>query len=201
MDETDAAERTKDDAEDREEKLRWAKLRMLDAKIVEQTLCPDETRAVTAHLLLNYRSVVSLLTENQLFRLIAETPISILPAADQKIGQILPDDLLYKRNTKADFATLIITGKVTVESGVDCFRTDVSSWALLGRGALVDSNYSPDFTAFVSSGPCRCILIKRARYAAAVDASAMERRAKKQADSEPEVTAPTETTALLPKIV
>jgi hypothetical protein len=200
VDETDTAEKAKDGYEDREEKLRWARLRLLDAKIVENNLSPDETRAVVAHLSLNYPEVVSLLTENQLHRLIAETHVSVLPAAQQKLGQSLPDLLLYQKNAKADFAALILSGKLTVESGSDNFRTDVSNWALLGRGALTDSNYAPDFSAFVSVGPCRCIFLKRDRFAAAVEASASERRVSQSQSGDFSAREHvTETTALLEK--
>jgi hypothetical protein len=176
VDETDVPERTKDAAEDREEAFRWARLRMLDSKIVDQNLSYDEARAVTAHLWLNYPQAVSLLTEHQLHRLIAETPVVILPTAAHDIGQSLPTDLLYERGVVADFATLMLTGKVTVVAGADNFRSDVSNWSLLGRNALLDANYQPDFSAYVSSGPCRCIFIKRAKFVAAVDASVLERR-------------------------
>ena len=200
VDETDAAEKTKGGYEDREEKLRWARLRLLDAKIVEQNLSPDETHAVAAHLSLNHPTVVSLLTENQLYKLIAETPVTVLPVAQQKVGQSLPVDLLYQKGAKTDFATLILAGRVTVDSGADHFHTTVSNWSLLGRGALTDTNYTPDFSAFVSAGPCRCILLKRAKFAAAVDASTLERQAKKR-DNQSSDKSATETTSLLGNIV
>lgn len=161
---------------DRGETFRWASLRLLDTKIVDQTLTFDEARAVTAHLLKNYSSAVELLTEHQLHKLVAETPVTVLPTAEQEVGQILPSDLMYEKDVPSDLCTLIVTGKVTVLAGADNFRSDVSSWCLLGAGALSDSNYTPDFSAFVSSGPCRCIRISRSRFAAAVDASATERR-------------------------
>lgn len=176
MDETDNSQKM-DAAEDREESFRWARLRLLNSKIVDQNLSYEEARAVTAHLLHNYPKTVSLLTENQLSRLIAETPVKVLPTAVLDITQVMPKDLLYEKNVFCDFATLILTGKVTVVAGADDFRTDCSNWALLGRNALVDPSYRPDFSAYVSSGPCRCIFIKRARFSAAVDASVLERRA------------------------
>lgn len=160
---------------DRADAFEFARLRLLDRKIVDEKLSLDETRAVTAHLWKNFPQVVSLLTEHQLHRLVADTTVSVLPTAEQEVGESIPSDLLYEKDVATDFCTLILAGKVTVLVGADLFRSDVSSWALLASGALEDSNYAPDFTAFVSSGPCRCIRISRARYTAALDASALER--------------------------
>jgi hypothetical protein len=150
-------------------------LRLLDSKITDQTLSFEEARAVAAHLSINFPHVVSALTEHQLHRLVLETPITILPTAVRDSGRALPVELLYERNVSADFATLVLTGKVSIVAGADGFRTDVSSWAFLGQNALLDETYKPDFSAFVSRGPCRCIVIKRARFSAAIDASALER--------------------------
>jgi len=176
VDETDAfLDGTHSVKLDRVDAFKFARLRLLDRKIVDEKLSLDETKAVTAHLWKNYSQVVSLLTENQLHRLIAETTVSVLPTAEQEVGQSVPSDLMYEKGTATDFCTLILAGKVTVLVGADQFRSDISSWALLAAGALDVPDYVPDFTAFVSSGPCRCIKISRARYTAAVDASAFER--------------------------
>lgn len=161
---------------DRDKTFKWASLRLLDSKIVDETLSFEETQAVTAHLLRNYHDVVSLLTEAQLEHLIATTPVSVLPTATQEVGKAVPDDLMYEKNKPNDVCTLILSGKVKVLAGADNFRTDVSSWAVLASKALVDQNYKPDFTAFVSSGPCRCLRLTRARFWAAVDSSALERQ-------------------------
>jgi hypothetical protein len=62
LDETDAfVDGTHQTKVDRAETFKWARLRLLDSKIVDATLSFDETRAVTAHLLKNYPDVVSLL--------------------------------------------------------------------------------------------------------------------------------------------
>jgi metal transporter CNNM len=162
---------------DRAETFEWARLRFLDSKIVDQRLSHEETIAVTAHLSKNYPGVVSLVTERQLHRLIADTPVSMLPASSVEYGERLPKSLLYQKGSPSDICTLILAGKVTVLAGTDDFRSDVSSWTLLGARCLSDSTYVPDFSAFVVSGPCRCLLISRARFAAAVDHSTAERLA------------------------
>jgi hypothetical protein len=150
---------------------------MLDSKIVDETLSFDEARAMAAHLSKNYTHLVELISDHQLNKLLSETPVSTLPTADKKAGQLLPDALIYEKGKCTDVCTLIMSGKVTVVAGDDNFRSDVSSWSLLGVGALEDSSYAPDFSAYVSNGPCRCLRLSRSRFSAAVDASALERHA------------------------
>lgn len=176
VDETDAfLDGTHSVKLDRADAFEFARLRLLHNKIVDETLSLDETRAVTAHLTKNFPNVVSMLTESQLFRLVAETPVSDLPTAQHQIGQDLPSDLLYEKGVENDTCTLILSGKVTVLVGLDGFRSDVSSWSLLASKALEDPHYTPDFTAFVSSGPCRCIRITHSRFLAAKDTSAVQK--------------------------
>jgi hypothetical protein len=183
---------------DRADALKFASLRLLDSKMVDERLTIDETRAVTAHLMKNYTSVVALLTEKQLHRLVAETPVSVLPTATEEVGQSLPSDLLYAKGVPDEVCTLILAGKVTVLVGADEFRSDVSAWSLLAAGALDNPDYTPDFSAFVSSGPCRCIRLTRSRFASAVDASALERTQSQQGYTEPATASKSDEPPILP---
>jgi hypothetical protein len=126
---------------------------------------------------MNYSSAVALLTDKQLTRLVANTPVSKLETAKHELGRELPDDLLYKKGTPSDVCTLILGGKVTVLVGAENFRSDLSSWAVMGISVFEQSEFCPDFTAFVSDGPCRCLRLTRAAFVAAVDASAVEKTA------------------------
>jgi hypothetical protein len=108
--------------------------------------------------------------------LVSDTPISVFPTAQQEFGINVPkEDLIYVKDEPIDVCTLIISGKVSVLVGVDQFRSDVSSWTLLAAGALESADYAPDFSAFVSTGPCRCIRISRSRFISALDTTAIER--------------------------
>ena len=160
----------------RAEVFDWGRLGLLDTKIVETTLSYEETRALTAHLRANYPKAVALLTDRQLHKLVGETPIRELQAAAQDVGTDIPQDLMYKKGRKADVCTIVLSGKVTVLAGSDEFRSDVSSWTVLAASALKESSYIPDFTAFVSVGPCRCLQISNKMFALAVDSSVIERR-------------------------
>jgi len=177
VDETDAfVDGTQSQRVDRTETFEWARLRLLDAKIVDERLSRDETLAVTAHLRKNYSDVVSLLSERQLEKFVVETKVSKLETGEQAVGEKLPKDLLYENGVKSDHATLLLSGKVTILAGNDEFRTDVSSWCLLAPTALSVSTFAPDFTAFVAGGQCRCLQFSRSRFAAAVDASVLEKQ-------------------------
>lgn len=177
VDETDAfVDQTHSTRVTRAEDFDWGRLGLLDTKIVETTLSFEETRALTAHLRANYTNAVSLLTDRQLHRLIGDTPITELPETQQDIGTEEPEDLMYQRGLASGVCTIVLSGKVTVLAGIDKFRSDVSSWTVLGALALKELTYTPDFSAFVSVGPCRCLQISNKRFAAAVDASVAERR-------------------------
>lgn len=157
-----------------EQGLDIAKFQLLNRNEGGAKLSHKEVGAIMAHLQLNYPKAVSILTDNQLERLIAETPISILPTATRELGRELPTDLLYEIGSPNDVCTLVLSGKVTVITGDDKIRTEVSPWTLLGISALQDPEYKADFTAFVSSGPCRCLRFTGQQNAHAVDVSASE---------------------------
>mmetsp|Transcript_17743 Transcript_17743/g.25045 ORF Transcript_17743/g.25045 Transcript_17743/m.25045 type:complete len:835 (-) Transcript_17743:264-2768(-) len=159
---------------DRVNDFDWARLRLLDAKIVDESLSEEEVRAIAAHLRTNHAEPFTIVSDKQLKRMIAATCVTEYPTATKEIGQILPESLIYKKKTPNDVCTLILSGKMTVLAGSENFRSDISSWSVLASKALIDSKYIPDFSAYVSSGPCRCLCLKREIFAAAVDASALE---------------------------
>lgn len=176
VDETDEyVDSTRSVKVDRAETFEWARLRLLDTKIVDELLSPEEVKAVVAHLRMNYSSTVKLLTDIQLFRLISTTPVAYLETAKHELGKALPEQLLYKKGEPSDTCTLILSGKITILVGAEEFRSDLSSWSVLGKSALDQAEFCPDFTAFVSDGPCRCLRVTHSAFVAAVDASAVER--------------------------
>eukprot|EP00566_Odontella_aurita_P002749 CAMPEP_0113541842 /NCGR_PEP_ID=MMETSP0015_2-20120614/9269_1 /TAXON_ID=2838 /ORGANISM="Odontella" /LENGTH=938 /DNA_ID=CAMNT_0000441819 /DNA_START=97 /DNA_END=2914 /DNA_ORIENTATION=- /assembly_acc=CAM_ASM_000160 len=175
VDETDAfVDQLHSTKVDREADFDWARLRLLDSKIVDETLSDEEVMAVTAHLRANHGQAVELLSKRQLTRMIAETPVTELAEAEMEVGMDLPDDILYKKGAPSDVCTLILGGRVTVLAGSDNFKSDVSSWAVLASNALANPTYIPDFSAYVSE-KCRCLRLTRARFIAALDASTAEK--------------------------
>ena len=165
----------------------WARLRLFDSKIVEETLSEDEVLAVVAHLRGNYKEHFSEVSDKQLNRMIASIPVTELPEEEREVGELLPKKLLYEKNTQCSACTLILNGKVVVLAGKDNFRSDVSSWSLLAVGALSDEAFAPDFSAYVSGGPCRCLSINRAMFSAAVDRSKLETLPKPDSPQRPTI--------------
>jgi len=177
VDETDAfVDNNQSIKVERGETFEWARLRLLDSKIVDEMLSSSEISAITAHLKTNHAKSFKLLTDSQLTRLISSTPVITLPTATQDVDKDLPNELLYEKNVKSDTFTLILSGKVTIFVGSENFRSDVSSWSVLGSKALADTQWAPDYSGFVSDGPCRCIQINRDTFIEASDASVFERR-------------------------
>lgn len=171
-----------------------ARLRLLDERLVDEHLSPDEVRAVAAHLKTNYSKAMELISDKQLKAFLASAPVTEMSPAktccvseeddDDECNWVPTDhsELLYERGVPADFCTVVLTGKLTVMSGADKFRSDVSNWGVLGTKALTDPSYVPDFSAWVvptstESGGCRCIKLNRNSFFNAVDNTALEKAA------------------------
>mmetsp|Transcript_5840 Transcript_5840/g.10011 ORF Transcript_5840/g.10011 Transcript_5840/m.10011 type:complete len:901 (-) Transcript_5840:131-2833(-) len=166
-----------------------ARLRLLDQRLVDEHLSPDEVRAVAAHLKTNYSRAVELISDKQLKEVLSSVPVTeISPAstcatADDGDDNGVPTDsseLIYERGVPAEFCTVVLAGKIMVMSGADKFRSDVSNWGVLASRALTDPSYVPDFSAWVvpnqnSSGGCRCVKLDRQSYFGAVDNTALEK--------------------------
>jgi hypothetical protein len=168
-----------------------ARLRLLDERLVDEHLSPDEVRAVAAHLKTNYSKAMELISDKQLKAFLASVPVTEMSPAKTCVSEECGDDecnwvptdhseLLYERGVAADFCTVVLTGKLTVMSGADKFRSDVSNWGVLGTKALTDPSYVPDFSAWVvptshESSGCRCIKLDRSSFFHAMDNTALEK--------------------------
>ena len=88
----------------------------------------------------------------------------------QDLNKELPNELLYEKGTPSDTFTLVLSGRITILVGSENFKTDLSSWSVLGASALQTKDWIPDYSAFVSDGPCRCIRIGRDSFIESSDA-------------------------------
>ena len=154
----------------------WARLRLLDSKITDKMLSPDEVKAVCAHLRTNHATSVSALSDVQLKTFIASQKVHDFKEAEQEVNEELPSDLMYKKGEMTNFCTLILSGKVTVLAGVDGFRSDAGAWTVLGSQALTSDIYTPDFSAYVADGPCRCLRLSREAFDVAKKLNASKER-------------------------
>ena len=194
VDETDGFVDSKHNIKvERGETFEWARLRLLDTKIVDEMLSASEISAITAHLKTNHAESFKMLTDSQLKRLVSSTPVTTIPTATHDLDKKLPNELLYEKNVSSDKFTLILSGKVTIVVGSENFRSDIAAWSVLGVNALEDNQWAPDYSAFVSDGPCRCIQIHRDAFVEASDASVFERRL---SETNPSKSAPSSDIAL-----
>jgi metal transporter CNNM len=179
-----------------------SRLRLLDERLVDEHLRPDEVRAVAAHLKTNYSKAVELISNKQLQSLLSSIPITeVQPASscttsgDGDDSSGVPTDsaeLIYERGVPANFCTVVLSGKIMVMAGSDKFRSDVSNWGVLASRALTDPAYVPDFSAWVlpnqnGVGGCRCVKLDRKAFYNAVDNSAVERTVRNVEGASPAV--------------
>ena len=127
---------------------------------------------MVAYLRAHYNDLLSLLTDRMLEEMVASTIVTEIVSSDDENDV---SAIIYQKGVSSDTCTLILSGKVTALVGKDDFRSEMGPWSVLATQALTNLDYVPDFSAFVSSGSCRCLRITRHVFAAAKDASARER--------------------------
>lgn len=76
-------------------------------------------------------------------------------------------DWLYKCGIESDRCTLVLQGRLGVRVGADGFRSEAGAFTILGRGALREQPFVPDFSAFVGTVKGRFLSISKAGYQAA----------------------------------
>lgn len=127
---------------------------MLDSKRVGTTLTEAERKAVLAFLRAHYNDVLSQLSDSNLEEMIAITEVSEIDGGNL-------ETMVYQKGLRSDLCTVVLSGKLTVVAGKDEFRSEIGPWSVLAIRALLDTNYTPDFSAYVSSRSCRCLRIHR----------------------------------------
>ena len=142
-------------------KFDFTKLRRLDSAVVDATLTEAEVKAIAQHLGTELKqpadALMALVRRASVVDHERRTPENELDAGRPPE----PSDVVYERGFPANFATLVLSGKLSVKAGVDGFRAEAGPWTLLGAGALRDENFVPDFSAHVAT----CVEIKILRRA------------------------------------
>ena len=135
-------------------KFDFTKLRRLDSAVVDATLTEAEVKAIAQHLATHGGGVkqpadalMALVRRASVVDHERRTPENELDAGRPPE----PSDVVYERGFPANFATLVLSGKLSVKAGVDGFRAEAGPWTLLGAGALRDENFVPDFSAHVAT--------------------------------------------------
>lgn len=158
----------------------FTKLRRLDAEFVTERLSPEEIQAVTAHLMTNVAqlregmSPARTLKKDEMETLVRRSRVVDMKrntkGRDLPLEKVHSKDFLYVHAESQTFATLVLSGKLTVLAGNDRFRSEAGPWTVLGADALVadEDSFLPDFSAFISTATVRCLFIARADYARAI---------------------------------
>jgi metal transporter CNNM len=162
---------------DRESGFDWARLRVLDSRIVNKSLSENEVIAVATHMRHNYGITVEKINDKQLNQMIAKTGVTELEEVEKEAGEVLPPSskLLYEKGVQSNVCTLVLQGKITVLAGDDNFRSESEPWSILATGALLSDIYAPDFSAYVSSGPFTCLRFEKDIFDAACDKTSLEK--------------------------
>ena len=150
------------DATRRSPRADFTKLRRLDSAVVDATLTEAEVKAIAQHLGGELKQPADALTA-----LVRRASVvdheRRTPEAELDAGRPPePSDVVYERGFPANFATLVLSGKLSVKAGVDGFRAEAGPWTLLGAGALRDENFIPDFSAHVATDSVRCVYLSHA---------------------------------------
>lgn len=74
------------------------------------------------------------------------------------------DEPLYQRGTPSPYFTLVLQGKVDIQSGTEGFRSEGGPFTYMGLNALKTDNFVPDFTARVLVANVQVLRIKRKQY-------------------------------------
>jgi hypothetical protein len=182
--------------------LDWEKLQSLDIvrnNPKKKTLQLSERKAVVAYLRAHYYTdIVSVLSDRTLEWLIATTEVREFHSGTNSVtttnsmlnnvvhksyteGTTLRSSTtIYQEGISSNICTLVLSGSLSVVVGKDDqFQTDMGPWSLLALEALHDTDYTPDFTAFVPSSntaltSTRLLCIDRETFQAARAATAEE---------------------------
>lgn len=139
------------------------------------TLTDGETTAVTSFLAANVKHMTkyhdgSLVPEEMLYAFVKRCKV-------ENIEQNTASLPLYIRNTASDRCCIIITGHIKIIAGEEGFESEVGPWTILGKPAMTQTVYMPDFTAKVK-GPdvARIMHITGAEYRNFVQGKRVPRR-------------------------
>ena len=156
----------------------YGKLDLLDDKLNENLLSPEEINAIAAHLCTNFGifkqapSTGAAISVEDVKALLANTvkhALTLTRAAAETDPQPAKSDYVYTRQRPATKLTVVLSGKLSVAAGKDAFRSEAGPWTVLGADALSEEegSYLPDFSAFIATPQVRCLQISRVAYAKA----------------------------------
>jgi hypothetical protein len=148
----------------KEKDFDYALLRLLDSKLTERMLAPEEVDAVTRHLRTHYSETFAhevngvSITESMIRNMIKQSMI----VAYEPHKADGTENFIYLRDQVTTYCTIVLTGKLEIAAGRDGFRSFASAWSVLAPQSLTAKNgaYKPDFSAVVRD-KLRCIQVSQ----------------------------------------
>jgi len=152
----DESDRSQGDHRDGRKRHGRSKFRLLNAHVTDKFLSQAEAKALASHLLVNGREI----------RDATDPPLSVdcLQWILMQSRVILEEDenrKIYEKGVKADFAVVVLTGRIEIQIGENEFRRDAGSLSIIAPEALFSDTYVPDFTAIIGTEKARIVVIEK----------------------------------------
>ena len=147
----------------------FTKLRRLDSNFVDSKLADAEVDAIASHLVAQVGAVADGWTppsQETMARYVRRAMVvdykRATPRHADSDAPPAAADVVYARGHAANFATLVLSGKLHIRAGRDGFRAEAGPWTLLGAqtlllGAPGGHTFVPDFAAHVATDSVRCV--------------------------------------------
>jgi hypothetical protein len=136
-------------------KKKKSRFRLLNAEARESMLSGEEVKALASHLLLNipiFHDSKKIPNKDCLRWILHQSKVVVVEDDSREI---------YTKGKPADFSLIVLTGRLEIQSGENEYRKDAGSLSVVAPEALFQDKFVPDFTAVISSGKCRMVVIKR----------------------------------------
>lgn len=125
-------------------------------------LNPQQLKAIYTYLSTTLPEFsVHAMTEEAFKNLLSKSEVRLIDKPSNK------DEPLYERNVPSPYFTLILQGKVEIQSGIEGFRSEGGPFTYMGINALTGDNFVPDFTAKILVN-AQLLRIKRKQYEDAI---------------------------------
>ena len=146
-----------------------SQLRRLDSNFVDSKLADAEVDAIASHLVAQVGAVADGWTppsQETMARYVRRAMVvdykRATPRHADSDAPPAAADVVYARGHAANFATLVLSGKLHIRAGRDGFRAEAGPWTLLGAqtlllGAPGGHTFVPDFAAHVATDSVRCV--------------------------------------------
>jgi len=90
-----------------------------------------------------------------------QTPVGVM--------QPYEADILFRRGVNSERCIFILQGKVGAQVGREGFRSELGAFSVLGKAALYEESFAPDFDAYLLTTRGRILSISKSTFAKALE--------------------------------